>query len=116
MHPGAIAATGLAAGKPITHEIFLLAGPMGFFVNFAQIVALLVAWLIVVLAFFVLSIQLFITVIAFKLVTLAGFVLIPFAFFGRTAFMAGRVLGHIISSGIKEIGRASSRERVCRYV
>src|SRR3546814_14306415 len=74
---------------------------MGFFVNFAQIVALLVAWLIVVLAFFVLSIQLFITVIEFKLVTLAGFVLIPFAFFGRTAFMAERVLGHIISSGIK---------------
>src|SRR3546814_9030661 len=101
MHPGAIAATGLAAGKPITHEIFLLAGPMGFFVNFAQIVALLVAWLIVVLAFFVLSIQLFITVIAFKLVTLAGFVLIPFAFFDRTEFMAERVLGHIISSGIQ---------------
>src|SRR3546814_7747337 len=37
----------------------------------------------------------------FKLVTLAGFVLIPFAFFGRTAFMAERVLGHIVSSGIK---------------
>jgi type IV secretion system protein TrbL len=37
----------------------------------------------------------------FKLVTLAGFVLLPFAFFGRTAFMAERVLGHIISSGIK---------------
>src|SRR3546814_5875515 len=33
--------------------------------------------------------------------TLAGFVLLPFAFFGRTAFMAERVLGHIISSGIK---------------
>lgn len=40
-------------------------------------------------------------IIEFKLVTLAGFVLIPFAFFGRTAFMAERVLGHIISSGIK---------------
>lgn len=37
----------------------------------------------------------------FKLVTLAGFVLLPFAFFNRTAFMAERVLGHVIPSGIK---------------
>ncbi|MGN6373947.1 MAG: type IV secretion system protein, partial [Sphingomonas sp.] len=36
MHPGAIAATGLTAGEPITHQMYLLAGPMGFFVNFAQ--------------------------------------------------------------------------------
>src|SRR3546814_16139466 len=106
MHPGAIAATGLAAGKPITHEIFLLAGPMGFFVNFAQIVALLVAWLLVVLAFFVLSIQLFITVIEFKLVSLAVFVLITFAFFGRTEFMAERV----------QVGITMLGERVWHYL
>ncbi|MGN6376968.1 MAG: P-type conjugative transfer protein TrbL [Sphingomonas sp.] len=101
MKPGSIAATGLAAAKPLTDEIYLLAGPMGFFVNIAQIIVLLVAWLIVVLAFFILAIQIFITIIEFKLVTLAGFVLLPFAFFGRTAFMTERVLGHIISSGIK---------------
>src|SRR3546814_14017786 len=62
---------------------------------------LLIAWVIVVLAFFILAVQVFVTILEFKLVTLAGFVLIPFAFFGRTAFMAERVLGHIISSGIK---------------
>src|SRR3546814_5058052 len=62
---------------------------------------LLVAWLIVVLAFFVLAIQVFVTIIEFKLVTLAGFVLLPFAFFNRTAFMAEKVLGHVISSGVK---------------
>ncbi|HEX7693675.1 MAG TPA: P-type conjugative transfer protein TrbL, partial [Sphingomonas sp.] len=101
MKPGAIAATGLKAAKPLTDEIYLLAGPMGVFVNLAQIIVLLVAWLIVVLAFFILAVQIFITIIEFKLVTLAGFVLLPFAFFGRTAFMAERVLGHIISSGIK---------------
>ena len=49
----------------------------------------------------ILAIQVFITLIEFKLVTLAGFVLLPFAFFARTAFMAERVLGHIVSSGIK---------------
>ena len=30
-----------------------------------------------------------------------GFVLIPFGLFGKTAFMAERVLGNVISSGIK---------------
>src|SRR3546814_9452286 len=36
-----------------------------------------------------------------KLTTLAGFVLIPFGLFGKSAFMAERVLGNVISSGIK---------------
>src|SRR3546814_20986174 len=62
---------------------------------------LLIAWVIVVLAFFVLAVQVFVTILEFKLVPLAGFVLLPFAFFGRTAFVAERVLGPIVSSGIK---------------
>lgn len=101
MKPGAVAATGLTAGKPLLDATADLLGPVGLFTNFVQILVLLLAWLIVVLAFFVLAIQVFITIIEFKLVTLAGFVLLPFAFFGRTAFMAEKVLGHIISSGIK---------------
>jgi type IV secretion system protein TrbL len=44
---------------------------------------------------------LFITLIEFKLTTLAGFVLVPFGLFGRTAFLAERVLGNIIASGVK---------------
>lgn len=101
LKPGTVAATGLDAAKPLLDATADLLGPIGLFTNFAQIVILLLAWVIVVLAFFVLAIQVFITVIEFKLVTLAGFILLPFAFFGRTAFMAERVLGHIISSGIK---------------
>jgi type IV secretion system protein TrbL len=46
-------------------------------------------------------VQLFVTLIEFKLTTLAGFVLIPFGLFGKTAFMAERVLGNVVSSGIK---------------
>ena len=38
---------------------------------------------------------------SFKLTTLAGFVLVPFGLFGRTAFLAERVLGNVIASGIK---------------
>lgn len=101
MKPGTVAATGLDAAKPLLDATADLLGPVGFFTNFVQIAILLLAWVIVVLAFFVLAIQVFITVVEFKLVTLAGFVLVPFAFFSRTAFMAERVLGHVISSGIK---------------
>jgi type IV secretion system protein TrbL len=101
MRPGVVAATGLDAGRPLLDATADLVGPVGLFTNFVQILILLISWLIVVIAFFVLAIQVFVTIIEFKLVTLAGFVLLPFAFFGRTAFMAERVLGHIISSGIK---------------
>lgn len=101
MRPGVVAATGLDAGQPLLDATADLVGPVGLFTNFVQIVILLLAWAIVVIAFFILAIQVFVTIIEFKLVTLAGFVLLPFAFFGRTAFMAERVLGHIISSGIK---------------
>ena len=78
-----------------------LMGYISFFENFVQIVVLLFAWIVVLLAFFILAIQLFVTLIEFKLTTLAGFVLIPFGLFGKTAFAAERVLGNVISSGVK---------------
>ena len=62
---------------------------------------LLFAWVMVLLAFFILAIQLFVTLIEFKLTTLAGFVLVPFGLFGKTAFLAERVLGNVVSSGVK---------------
>jgi len=101
MKPGSIAATGLDAGAPLLDATEDLMGPVGLFANVAQILILLVAWLIVVLAFFIIAVQVFIVLIEFKLVTLAGFVLLPFAFFNKTAFMAEKVLGHIVSTGIK---------------
>ena len=55
----------------------------------------------VILCFFVLAIQLFITLIEFKLTTLAGFVLVPFALWNKTSFLAEKVLGNVVSSGIK---------------
>ena len=76
-------------------------GYVSFFENFVQIAVLLFAWIVVLLAFFILAIQLFVTLIEFKLTTLAGFVLIPFGLFGKTAFAAERVLGNVISSGVK---------------
>ncbi|PRD40751.1 P-type conjugative transfer protein TrbL [Phyllobacterium phragmitis] len=101
LKPGKVAQTGLDAGRPLLDSISSLMGYWSFFENFIQIACLLFAWALVILAFFILAIQLFVTLIEFKLTTLAGFVLIPFGLFGKTAFMAERVLGNVISSGIK---------------
>ena len=99
--PGRVAQVGIDAGRPILDSISGLMGYISFFENFVQIVVLLFAWIVVLLAFFILAIQLFVTLIEFKLTTLAGFVLIPFGLFGKTAFAAERVLGNVISSGVK---------------
>src|SRR5690242_7870054 len=101
LRPGKVAQTGLDAARPLLESISDLMGWIAFFENFIQIACLLFARALVILAFFILSVQLFVTLIEFKLSTLAGFVLIPFGLFGKTAFAAERVLGNVMSSGIK---------------
>ena len=99
--PGFVAATGFDAAYPLLDEIRKLTGPIAFFENIVIIAVLFLAWLITLLAFFFLAIQLFVTIIEFKLTTLAGFVLIPFALWNKTSFLAEKVLGNVIASGIK---------------
>ncbi|NLH98919.1 MAG: P-type conjugative transfer protein TrbL [Chthonomonadales bacterium] len=101
LQPGRLAQVGIDAGRPILISISSLVGFVAIFNNAIQIVVLLLAWLIVVISFFVMAIQLFVALIEFKLTTLAGFVLVPFGLFGRTAFLAEKVLGNVVSSGIK---------------
>ncbi|MGX5829324.1 P-type conjugative transfer protein TrbL [Mesorhizobium sp. 43Arga] len=101
LQPGRVAQVGIDAGNPILEAASQLMGYVSFFENFVQIVVLMVAWAIVLIAFFILAVQIFVTLIEFKLTTLAGFVLIPFALFNRTAFLAEKVLGNMIASGVK---------------
>ncbi|RYD95539.1 MAG: P-type conjugative transfer protein TrbL [Sphingomonadales bacterium] len=102
LRPGLIAAEGLAASQPIFDHIGTIApGPFEFFGNLAVVILLCLGGIIVIAAFFVLSIQLFVLIVEFKLTTLAGFVLVPFAFWRQTTFLAERVLGNVVSSGIK---------------
>lgn len=101
LKPGKLAGTGFQAAWPLLQQAGSLIGFTTFFNNFVTIAVLLFAWVVVVLAFFILAIQLFITILEFKLTTLAGFVLVPFALWGKTAFLAERVLGNVIASGIK---------------
>ena len=101
LQPGRLAKVGVDAAAPILEQISDMAGFPEVFVNMTPIVVMFLAWLVVIVTFFVLAIQLFITLIEFKLTTLAGFVLVPFALWNKTAFLAEKVLGNVVSSGIK---------------
>ena len=101
LKPGKIAATGYEAAYPLIDQVGNLVGFPEIFGNALTVFVLLLAWFLVLIAFFILAIQLFITVLEFKLTTLAGFVLVPFALWNKTSFLAERVLGNVISSGIK---------------
>ncbi|MEJ5979107.1 P-type conjugative transfer protein TrbL [Novosphingobium sp. PS1R-30] len=101
LKPGHLAGVGFEAAAPLLEQVSELVGPIAFFENFVQIAVLVIAWIIVIVAFFVLAVQMFVTILEFKLTSLAGFVLVPFALWNRTSFLAERVLGAVVSSGIK---------------
>ena len=101
LRPGRLAQVGLDAGQPLLDAASQMMGFTSFFANFVQIAVLMASWLLVLIAFFILAVQLFVTLIEFKLTTLAGFILIPFAPFNKTAFLAEKVLGNIMASGVK---------------
>ena len=101
LQPGHVASVGVIAGRPLMTQMGQLSGFPDVFLNLDTILVLFLAWLIVLLSFFILAVQLFVTLIEFKLTTLAGFVLIPFALWNKTAFLAERVLGSVVSAGVK---------------
>ncbi|WP_431017191.1 P-type conjugative transfer protein TrbL [Bradyrhizobium pachyrhizi] len=98
--PGFVAAAGFTAAHPLLEEASQFSG-FDVLTNLPTIVILLFCWIVIVLAFFVLSIQLFVTLIEFKLTTLASFILVPFALWGKTAFLAEKTLGNVVASGVK---------------
>ncbi|MBN8748737.1 MAG: P-type conjugative transfer protein TrbL [Variovorax sp.] len=101
LQPGRLAQVGIDAGRPIMEQIGSMAGFPEVFAHLDTIAVLFLAWLVLIVAFFVLAVQLFVTLIEFKLTTLAGFVLVPFALWNKTSFLAEKVLGNVVSSGIK---------------
>ncbi|MBY0511386.1 MAG: P-type conjugative transfer protein TrbL [Rhodospirillaceae bacterium] len=101
LRPGRLAGLGFETAYPFLEKASDMIGFTNFFSNIIIVVILLFAWFVVVLAFFILAVQLFITILEFKLTTLAGFILVPFALWNKSSFLAERVLGNVISSGIK---------------
>jgi type IV secretion system protein TrbL len=100
MRPGFVASAGFTAAHPLLEETGQFSG-FDVLTNLPTILILLFCWILIVLAFFVLSVQLFVTLIEFKLTTLASFILVPFALWGKTAFLAEKTLGNVIASGVK---------------
>jgi type IV secretion system protein TrbL len=98
--PGFVAAAGFTAAHPLLDETGQFSG-FDVLTNLPTILILLFCWILIVLAFFVLSVQLFVTLIEFKLTTLASFILVPFALWGKTAFLAEKTLGNVVASGVK---------------
>ncbi|AXB75868.1 P-type conjugative transfer protein TrbL [Novosphingobium sp. P6W] len=101
LKPGRLAGTGFEAAWPLLDQASDMVGFTTFFDNFLTIIVLLFAWALVVIAFFILAVQMFVCILEFKLTSLAGFILVPFALWNRTSFLAERVLGNVVSSGIK---------------
>jgi len=102
LQPGRLAYVGVTAGQPMLEQVGTMShGITAVFSNLDMIVVLLLAWVVVIISFFILAVQLFVTLIEFKLTTLAGFVLVPFALWNKTAFLAEKVLGNVVSSGVK---------------
>ncbi len=101
LKPGRLAGIGFEAAWPLLDQASQMMGFTSFFDNFLTIAILLFAWALVIIAFFILAVQMFVTIIEFKLTSLAGFILVPFALWNRTSFLAERVLGNVVSSGIK---------------
>ncbi|WP_232494860.1 P-type conjugative transfer protein TrbL [Novosphingobium kaempferiae] len=101
LKPGRLAGIGFEAAWPLLNQASEMVGFTTFFDNFLTIMVLLLAWAIVIIAFFILAVQMFVCILEFKLTSLAGFILVPFALWNRTSFLAERVLGNVVSSGIK---------------
>jgi type IV secretion system protein TrbL len=97
--PSTIAWAGITAGRPI----LAAAGQLVFWhpTSLVSAAVLVIAWLIVISSMFIIAVQVFVTMIEFKLTTLAGFILVPFGLFGKTAFLAERVLGNVVATGVK---------------
>lgn len=106
LNPGAVIETGWdivnRLGENPAHE----AGSLDIVGNFIDGLMFALAMLGITLAFAILAIQIVIALIEFKIVTLAGFVLLPFGIWSKSAFMAERPLGYVISSGLKVLAVA----------
>jgi type IV secretion system protein TrbL len=65
-----------------------------------------VAMIGIMLAFAVLALQIIVSLLEFKIVTLGGFILLPFGIWSKSAFLAERPLGFVVSSGLKILALA----------
>ncbi|WP_313454261.1 P-type conjugative transfer protein TrbL [Brevundimonas sp.] len=101
LNPGAILAQGWEIVKALGETPAPVDNPLDVVGNMADALILGLAMLGIMLAFAVLALQIIVALLEFKIVTLGGFVLLPFGIWSKSAFLAERPLGYVVSSGLK---------------
>ncbi|HEX8569778.1 MAG TPA: P-type conjugative transfer protein TrbL [Caulobacteraceae bacterium] len=106
LNPGSIVQQGWLIVKAIGETPAAVNNPMDIVGNLMDALILGIAMLGIMLAFAVLALQIIVALLEFKIVTLGGFVLLPFGIWSKSAFLAERPLGYVVSSGLKVLALA----------
>jgi type IV secretion system protein TrbL len=106
LNPGAVLETGWSIVKALGEGASPAASPLDLAGQLTDAVVLGLAMIGVLLAFAILALQIIVTLLEFKIVTLGGLVLLPFGIWSKSAFLAERPLGYVVSSGLKVLALA----------
>ena len=106
LNPGAILAEGWRIVKALGDTPTPVENPLDIAGNLTDALILGLAMIGIMLAFAVLALQIIVSLVEFKIVTLGGFILLPFGIWSKSAFLAERPLGYVVSSGLKVLALA----------
>ncbi|MCH4269645.1 MAG: P-type conjugative transfer protein TrbL [Brevundimonas sp.] len=106
LNPGAILAEGWRIVKALGETPAPVENPLDIAGNLTDALILGLAMIGIMLAFAVLALQIIVSLVEFKIVTLGGFILLPFGIWSKSAFLAERPLGYVVSSGLKVLALA----------
>lgn len=106
LNPGSILAQGWNIVKALGDTPAPVDNPLDVVGNLADALILGLAMIGIMLAFALLALQIIVSLIEFKIVTLGGFILLPFGIWNKSAFLAERPLGYVVSSGLKVLALA----------
>ncbi len=106
LNPGEILRQGWQIVKALGEAPAPVANPIDVAGNLTDALILGLAMIGIMLSFAILAIQIIVTLLEFKIVTLGGFVLLPFGIWSKSAFLAERPLGYVVSSGLKVLALA----------
>ena len=106
LNPGAVLQQGWEIVKALGETPAPVENPLDVVGNMTDALILGLAMIGIMLAFAVLALQIIVSLLEFKIITLGGFVLLPFGIWNKTAFLAERPLGYVVSSGLKVLALA----------
>jgi type IV secretion system protein TrbL len=106
LNPGAIIEQGWQIVKIIGESPANSTGILEALGNMVDAILIAFSMVGIMLAFGMLAIQIVMTLLEFKIVTLAGFVLLPFGIWSKSAFLAERPLGYVVSASLKVLALA----------